>query len=101
MQAPRMSLHEQLENEFLGMVQAAGVPAPDDTARLQRALIFLWYDSKAFVLIDLDEMPGEDPLGGFNIEMLRDDVLGHADPLGGEPMPGMGPGAPPFFAEAG
>jgi hypothetical protein len=96
-----MSLHEQLENEFLGMVEAAGIPAPDDTARLERALIFLWYDSKAFVLIDLDEMPAEDALAGFNIEMLRDDVLGSADPLGREPMPGIGPGAPPFFAEAG
>jgi len=49
----------------------------------------------------LDEMPAEDALAGFNIEMLRDDVLGSADPLGREPMPGIGPGAPPFFAEAG
>ncbi|HEU4927577.1 MAG TPA: hypothetical protein VFT24_11035 [Vicinamibacterales bacterium] len=96
-----MSFHEDLENEFLGMVEAAGIPAPDDTARLDRALIFLWYDSKAFVLIDLDEMPAEDPLAGFNIEMLRDDVLRSDDRLGREPMPGMGPGAPPFFAEAG
>ena len=92
-----MSLHEQLENEFLGMVEAAGIPAPDDTARLERALIFLWYDSKAFVLIDLDEMPAEDALAGFNIEMLRDDVLGSAP----APLPGLPGGAPPFFAEAG
>jgi hypothetical protein len=96
-----MSFHDELENEFLGMVEAAGIPAPDDTARLDRALIFLWYDSKAFVLIDLDELPAGDPLAGFNIEMLRDDVLGSADRLGREPMPGMGSGAPPFFAEAG
>ena len=96
-----MSFHEDLENEFLGMVEAAGIPAPDDTARLDRALIFLWYDSKAFVLIDLDEMPAEDPLAGFNIEMLRDDVLRSAGRPGREPMPGMRPGAPPFFAEAG
>jgi hypothetical protein len=98
-----MSLHEQLENEFLEMVAAAGIPAPDDTARLERALIFLWYDTKAFVLIDLDEMPAEDPLAGFNVEMLREDVLGHGAPMlgGDERMPGMGPGLPPFFAEAG
>jgi hypothetical protein len=75
-----MSFHEELEKEFLGMVEAAGIPAPDDTARLERALIFLWNDSKAFVLIDLDELPAEDPLAGFNIEMLRDDVRGSADP---------------------
>jgi hypothetical protein len=92
-----MSFHEELENEFLEMVAAAGIPAPDDSARLERALIFLWYDSKAFVLIDLDDMPEEDPLGGFNLEMLRDDVLGR--PL--EPLPGLPGEMPGFFAEAG
>jgi hypothetical protein len=88
-----MSFHEQLENEFLEMVAAAGIPAPDDTARLERALIFLWYETKAFVLIDLDEMPEEDPLGGFDVEMLREDVLGRPP----APLPGL----PGFFAEAG
>jgi hypothetical protein len=92
-----MSFHEQLENEFLEMVAAAGIPAPDDTARLERALIFLWYDSKAFVLIDLDEMPDEDPLGGFDLELLRDDVLGGPP----APLPGLPGGVPGFFAEAG
>jgi hypothetical protein len=89
-----MSLHEQLEQEFLDMVGAAGIPAPDETARLQRALIFLWYDTKAFVLIDLDEMPEDDPFAGFDVEMLRDDVLGRPSPLPRGRMP-------PFFAEAG
>jgi hypothetical protein len=79
-----MSLHEHLEQEFLDMVGAAGIPAPDETARLQRALIFLWYDTKAFVLIDLDDMPEDDPFAGFDVE----------SPL---PRGGM----PPFFAEAG
>lgn len=90
-----MSLHERLENEFLEMVEAAGIPAPDDSARLARALIFLWYDSKAFVLIDLDEMPAEDPLAGFDVEMLRDDVLGRPP----DPLPGLPGGVPGFFAE--
>jgi hypothetical protein len=89
-----MSIHERLEQEFLDMVTAAGIPAPDDTARMQRALIFLWYDTKAFVLIDLDDMPEDDPFRGFDLEMLRDDVVGAAA------LPGL-PGAPPFFAEAG
>jgi hypothetical protein len=92
-----MSFHEQLENEFLAMVDAAGIPAPDDIARMQRALIFLWYDSKAFVLIDLDDMPEDDPLRGFDLELLRDDVLGTS----GSPLPGLPGGVPPFFAEAG
>ncbi|HEX4733480.1 MAG TPA: hypothetical protein VH247_03625 [Thermoleophilaceae bacterium] len=91
-----MDLHERLEHEFIEMIGAAGIPAPDDTARMQRALIFLWYDTKAFVLIDLDDMPADDPFAGFDLEMLRDDVLG-----GVEPISGLRPGLPPFFAEAG
>jgi hypothetical protein len=89
-----MSIHERLEQEFLDMVTAAGIPAPDDTARMDRALIFLWYDTKAFVLIDLDDMPEDDPFRGFDLEMLREDVVGPAA------LPGL-PGAPPYYAEAG
>jgi hypothetical protein len=70
------------------MVTGAGLPAPDDTARLERALIFLWYETKAFVLIDLAEMPPDDPFRGFDIELLRQDVLGTG-------------GFPDLFAEAG
>jgi hypothetical protein len=91
-----MNFHERLELDFIEMIGAAGIPAPDDTARLERALIFLWYDTKAFVLIDLDEMPPDDPFAGFDVGLLREDVLGLAAPL-----PGMGGGLPPFFAEAG
>jgi hypothetical protein len=91
-----MDFHERLEHEFIEMISAAGIPAPDDTARMQRALIFLWYDTKAFVLIDLDDMPADDPFAGFDVERLRDDVLG-----GLEPMSELRPGVPPFFAEAG
>jgi hypothetical protein len=90
-----MSFHERLEQEFLDMVTAAGIPAPDDIARMQRALIFLWYDTKAFVLVDLDDMPEDDPFRGFDLEMLREDVCGHPAPVHGLP------GGPPFFAEAG
>jgi hypothetical protein len=83
-----MNLHEQLEQDFLDLVARAGIPAPDDTARLERALIFLWYQTKAFVLIDLDEMPPDDPFRGFDVELLREDVLGPS-------------ALPDFFAEAG
>jgi hypothetical protein len=83
-----MYTHEQLEKQFLDLVAGAGIPAPDDTARLERALIFLWYDTKAFVLIDLAEMPPEDPFRGMDIELLREDVLGST-------------GFPDLFAEAG
>ena len=69
-------LHQEIEDRFLDLVQDAGLPAPDDTARLSKALIFLWYESKAFVLVDLDELPaGESPLEGLDLDALRDDVL--------------------------
>lgn len=83
-----MNKHEQLERQFLDMLAGAGIPAPDDTARLERALIFLWYDTKAFVLIDLAEMPPGDPFRGMDLELLREDVLGRT-------------GFPDLFAEAG
>jgi hypothetical protein len=83
------SRHAQVEHQFRALLASADLPEPDDTARLQRALIFLWYESKAFVLIDLDEMPENgDPLAGFDVDMLRADVLG-------------GDYFPPGFAAAG
>jgi len=77
-------LHREIEGRFLEMIEDAGLPAPDDTARLSRALIFLWYESKAFVLVDLDELPvGEEPLDGLDLEALRADIFG------GPPLPGF------------
>jgi hypothetical protein len=71
------SRHAQVEQRFRALLASADLPEPDDIARMQRALIFLWYDSKAFVLIDLDDMPqGGDPLEGFDVDLLRADVLG-------------------------
>jgi hypothetical protein len=59
------------------MLNSAGLPGPDDVAHMQRAVIFLWYATKAFVLVDLDEVPpDEQPLDGLNIEALRADILG-------------------------
>ena len=53
----------------------AGLPAPDETAHLSRAVIFIWYDTKAFVLVDLDELPeGDDPLDGLDVEQLGVDL---------------------------
>ena len=66
--------------ELLG---AADLPAPDDVAHVSRAVIFLWYETKAFVLVDLEEIPdGEDPLDGLDVTQLAidlDDELDYAD----------------------
>ena len=56
------------------LLDEAGLPQPDDIAHLSRAVIFLWYDTKAFVLVDLDEMPDDDPLEGLNLLQLAADL---------------------------
>ncbi len=62
------------------LLAAADLPAPDDIAHLSRAVIFLWYTTKAFVLVDLEEVPnGEDPLDGLDVTQLAidlDDTIG-------------------------
>jgi hypothetical protein len=57
------------------LLTAAGLPAPDDVAHVSRAVIFLWYETKAFVLVDLEEIPdGDDPLDGLDVSQLAIDV---------------------------
>ena len=57
------------------LLDEAGLPAPDDIAHVRRAVIFLWYDTKAFVLVDLDEAPDDDdPLEGLDVFQLAADL---------------------------
>ena len=57
------------------LLDEAGLPHPDDTAHLSRAVVFLWYDTKAFVLVDMDEMPDDDdPLDGLDVMQLAADL---------------------------
>jgi hypothetical protein len=57
------------------LLDAAGLQAPDDVGHLSRAVIFIWYETKAFVLVDLDEMPDEtDPLDGLDLNQLAIDL---------------------------
>ena len=59
------------------LLAEAGLPAPDETAHLTRAVIFIWYDTKAFVLVDLDEIPeAGDPLDGLDVTQLAADIEG-------------------------
>ena len=64
------------------LLAAAGLPAPDDVGHLSRAVVFIWYETKAFVLVDLDEMPEGDPLRGLDVSQLAidlDEELAEAD----------------------
>lgn len=67
---------DEVDERFRELVRAAGLPEPDDAAHLSRAIVFLWYESKAIVLIELDELPPGDPFAGFDAEALAADVLG-------------------------
>jgi hypothetical protein len=64
-----------VEDRMRALLDEAGLPAPDDIAHLSRAVVFLWYDTKAFVLVDLDEMPDDgDPLDGLDVLQLAADI---------------------------
>jgi len=57
------------------LLAAAGLPAPDDVGHLSRAVVFIWYTTKAFVLVDLEEIPdGVDPLDGLDVTQLAIDL---------------------------
>jgi hypothetical protein len=76
--------HQLVEERMRELLAAADLPAPDDIAHLSRAVIFLWYETKAFVLVDLDEMPeGEDPLDGLDVNQLAIDLNGELDDANG------------------
>jgi hypothetical protein len=67
--------HQLVEDRMRELLTTAGLPAPDDIAHVSRAVIFLWYETKAFVLVDLDEMPdGDDPLDGLDVGQLAIDL---------------------------
>ena len=67
--------HQLVEDRMRELLVAADLPAPDDVAHVSRAVIFLWYETKAFVLVDLEEIPdGDDPLGGLDVAQLAIDL---------------------------
>jgi hypothetical protein len=67
--------HRQVEDRMRELLAAAGLPAPEDVAHLSRAVIFVWYETKAFVLVDLEEIPdGDDPLDGLDVTQLAIDL---------------------------
>jgi hypothetical protein len=72
--------HQQVEDRMRELLAEAHLPAPDDVAHMSRAVIFLWYETKAFVLVDLEELPdGEDPLGRLDVGQLAIDLDDAAD----------------------
>jgi hypothetical protein len=67
--------HQEVEARFREIAATAGLPEPDEVGHLRRAVVFLWYESKLFVLVDLEELPvGEDPLDGLDLAQLAFDL---------------------------
>lgn len=85
--------HQDIEDEFRALLASHGMPQPDDVAHLRRAVAFVWYDTKAFVLVDLEELPeGERPFEGFDPTSLLDDPLDDVpDPFAGPAPRGRNP----------
>ena len=69
--------HTELEEEFRDLLHAADLPQPDEVGHFARAVAVLWYDTKAFVLVDLDEVPRRGPaFEGLDLDALEEDILG-------------------------
>jgi hypothetical protein len=96
---PNPTRHQEVEDALRDLLAGAGMPQPDEAAHLRRAVVFLWYETKAFVLVDLDELPDDvHPLEGFDPELLAMDILGGPpEPNGTRPVGHR----PAGFAEAG
>ena len=67
--------HHAVEQHLRQLLRTADLPAPDEVAHLRRAIVFIWYDPKASVLVDLDELPSDgDPLEGLDALELAGDL---------------------------
>ena len=66
--------HHEVEERFRALLDSAGLPEPDDVAHLRDVVIFLWSETKAVVLIDLDEAPEDDPFYGLDFAAIAADI---------------------------
>jgi hypothetical protein len=98
---PNPTRHQKVENALRDLLAGAGMPQPDEAAQLRRAVVFLWYETKAFVLVDLDELPDDvHPLEGFDPELLAMDILGGPPEPNGTRPSGHRPEGSPRPGEA-
>ena len=47
--------HATAERTFRDLLRTSGMPEPDEVAYWRDAIVFGWHDSKAIVVVDLDE----------------------------------------------
>ena len=64
--------HETVERTFRDLLDSQGMPQPDEIARWRDCVVFGWRDTKAIVVIDLDEF---EPPGTLANPGLLADVI--------------------------
>jgi hypothetical protein len=57
--------HDTVERQFRELLRTEGMPQPDEVAHWRDALVFGWRETKAVVVVDLDEFAAaaDDPPG--------------------------------------
>lgn len=57
--------HRDANERLREILSDADLPAPDEVIHLSRSVVFKWHDTKAAVVVDLDDYPvGDDDLAG-------------------------------------
>jgi hypothetical protein len=57
---PERPDHATAERSFRDLLRRQGLPEPDEVARWRDCLVFGWNDTKAIVVVDLDEYEADD-----------------------------------------
>ena len=64
--------HDTVERTFRDLLDRQGMPQPDETAHWRDCVVFGWRETKAIVVIDLDEF--EPPGTLMNPGLLADAI---------------------------
>lgn len=57
---PERPDHATAERSFRDLLRRQGLPEPDEVARWRDCLVFGWNDTKAIIVVDLDEYDPDD-----------------------------------------
>ena len=63
--------HDTVERTFRALLDTQGMPQPDEIARWRDCVVFGWRETKAIVVIDLDEF---EPWPPISPDLLADAI---------------------------
>lgn len=55
----RRTDHATAEHRFRALLERSDLPEPDEVAHFRDSIVFCWHDSRAVVVVDLDDPPEE------------------------------------------